>query len=149
LSATLQRLRHRRLVCPHFRPHLLLGPQAVEPVDRGPESQTIEDSSRSGIHLYGDIAAQSYATPATDGCNTFIYNYLSCSIVSENCAITMLQLCYNYMMQKYKRLFCAGLKDVLSMPARCFGYARKMFWAGSQGCLVPSCTLRKGVSYLA
>ena len=61
----------------------------------------------------------------------------------------MLQLCYNFMMQKYKRLFCVGMNAVLGMLARCFGYARKVFWVGSQGYLVPSRTLRKGVSYLA
>ena len=61
----------------------------------------------------------------------------------------MLQLCYSFMMQNIKRLFCAGLKVILRMPARCFGQACKVFRAGSQGCVVPSRTLRKGISYLA
>ena len=60
----------------------------------------------------------------------------------------MLQLCYNFMMQKIKRLFCVGMNAVLGMLARCFEYAHKVFWAGSQGCLMPSRSLRKGVSYL-
>lgn len=34
------------------------------------------------------------------------------------------------------------------MPARCFAYARKVFCVCSQGCLIPSRTLREGFPFL-
>ena len=36
---------------------------------------------------------------------------------------------------------------ILGRPVRCFAYARKVFWAGPQGCIKPSLTPRNAYLY--
>ena len=143
LSEPPQRLCHRRLVRPHFRPDLLLGPQDTEPMDTGRQSQTFEDPPRPGIHLYRGITGKNYAD-----CAAVVVSLLNISVLSvarfgkncaatvpqpcHNCATTVPQLCHNEM-QKHCQLFCVGLYDFLRMPARCFAYARKVFCVCQKG----------------
>ena len=92
------------------------------------KSQTIEDTTVAGIHLYIDIAYKNCAITATKTHKLLIYKSLSCSIVFKNCATTMLQLCYNFMIQQKKQL-------LLGVRERSFAYTRKVVWANAKGCL--------------
>lgn len=86
---------------------------------------------------------------ATERCNMLICNVLSCSIVFENPATTLLQLCYNPAMSIFNNSFWICSYGILSIPVRCFEYARKVFWVCSQGVLGRPVRLRDGLSHPA